>query len=185
MQVFCKLIGISRHISRTELEKWGIISTGLGIAALVHTFIAEVRYVPSPSMRPTIQVRDRLLIDKLSYRSSLPQRQDIVVFKPPQALSKFNIKGALVKRVIGLPGEKIQVKNGLVYVNDLPLVENYITVAPNYKWGPTIIPAKSYLVLGDNRNQSFDGHNWGFIKQESIIGRTFVRFWPPYRMRTF
>jgi signal peptidase I len=174
-----------KGVSKTELEKWGFIATGLSVAALVHTFIAEVRYIPSPSMQPTLQIDDRVLVNKLSYKSVPVRRGDIIVFQPPEALSKFNIKGALVKRVIGLPGERVQVKNGQVYVGDRFFIKNYIAHNPKYDWGPQVIPPKSYLVLRDNRNQSFDGHNWGFLPQDRIIGRTFLRFWPPYRGKLF
>lgn len=185
MQVFHKLLKVNKRFSRAELEKWGIIATGLGIATIVHTFIAEVRYVPSPSMQPTLQINDRVVVNKLSYKSFAVRRGDIVVFRPPPALSKLNIQGALIKRAIGLPGERVQVKNGQVYVSDRPIDESYIAQKPKYNWGPAIVPPQSYLVLGDNRNHSFDGHNWGFVSQEFIIGRAIVRFWPLYRVEIF
>ena len=161
----------------------GMMGAGFLAGAVVHTFVAEVRYVPSPSMQPTIEKRDRILLDKLHYRSSLPERQDIVVFKPPEAVAKLNIQDSLIKRVIGLPGEQVQVKHGQVYINNQPLKEDYIAEPPKYNWGPQVVPLQSYLVLGDNRNQSFDGHDWGFVPQDRIIVRTFMRFWPFYRVR--
>lgn len=185
MQVFHKLLRVTKRFSKTEVEKWGVIATGLGVATIVHTFIAEVRYVPSLSMQPTLQINDRVVVSKLSYKFSPVRRGDIIVFQPPKVLSKLNVRGALIKRAIGLPGERVQVKNGQVYVSDRPIEESYIAQKPKYNWGPAIVPPKSYLVLGDNRNQSFDGHNWGFVPQESIVGRAFLRFWPPYRVEIF
>ena len=168
-----------------RFEICGIMGAGFLAGAVVHTFVAEVRYVPSLSMKPTIEKRDRILLDKLYYRSSLPERQDIVVFKPPEAVAKLNIQDSLIKRVIGLPGEQVQVKHGQVYINNQPLKEDYIAEPPKYNWGPQVVPPQSYLVLGDNRNQSFDSHAWGFVPQDRIIGRTFMRFWPFYRVKFF
>lgn len=185
MQVFHKLLKVNKRFSRAELEKWSVIATGLGIAAIVHAFVAEVRYIPSPSMQPTLQINDRVVVNKLSYKSAPVKRGDIVVFQAPKVLLKLNIRGALVKRAIGLPGERVQIKNGQVYISDRPINESYIAQKPKYNWGPAIVPPKSYLVLGDNRNQSFDSHSWGFVPQESIVGRAVVRFWPPQRMALF
>jgi signal peptidase I len=83
---------------------------------------------------------------------------------------------------VGLPGEEVAVRDGQVYINGQPLEENYISAPPNYQWGPQVIDANSYLVLGDNRNNSCDGHFWGDVPRENIIGRAVFRFWPPGRV---
>ncbi|AFY67223.1 signal peptidase I [Geitlerinema sp. PCC 7407] len=157
----------------------------LGLTAIlafgIRTFVVEARYIPTGSMLPTLEINDRLIIDKMGYRFSEPKRGDIVVFRPTPALqAEFN--EAFIKRVIGLPGETVEVKNGRVYVNNEPLPENYTAERPNYEWGPETVPPNSYLVLGDNRNNSYDSHYWGYVPRENIIGRAAVRFWPPGRV---
>ncbi len=151
---------------------------GLVFAFNIRSFIAEPHYIPSASMKPTIQIGDRVVVSKIHSKLKPPQRMEIVVLKPTSYLLKMNVYGVLIKRVIGLPGEKVQVKNGQVYVNGKPLEEKYLAEKPKYSWGPKTIPPNSYLVLGDNRNQSFDGHNWGFVPIQNIVGRAIVRFWP-------
>ncbi|WP_443216701.1 signal peptidase I [Scytonema sp. HK-05] len=159
------------------------ISLSVIIALGIRTFVAEARYVPSGSMEPTIQPGDRLIIDKISYDFTSPQRGEIVVFNPTKTLQQDNFHDAFIKRVIGLPGDKVEVKNGQVYINSLPIKENYIEAKPDYNWGPVIVPANSYLVLGDNRNDSFDSHYWGFVPRNKIIGRAIFFFWPLNRIR--
>jgi signal peptidase I len=114
----------------------------------------------------------------LTYRFRLPERGDIVVFSPTEALQKLNYREAFIKRIIGLPGDKVQVKGGQVYINDQPLAETYISDKPEYEWGPMVIPPNSYFVLGDNRNNSLDSAHWGFVPRENIIGKATQRFYP-------
>ncbi|MBD2019611.1 signal peptidase I [Leptolyngbya sp. FACHB-36] len=158
----------------------------IGLSAVlafgIRTFVAEARYIPSGSMLPTLQVNDRLIVDKIGYHFKTPQRGDIVVFSPTDALQKQNFHDAFIKRVIGLPGEKVQVKAGRVYINDQALRENYVADAAQYEYGPVTVPDGSYLVLGDNRNNSYDSHYWGFVPRDRIIGRAVVRFWPVDRV---
>ncbi|MEY2976570.1 MAG: signal peptidase I [Prochlorotrichaceae cyanobacterium] len=148
----------------------------------IRTFVAEARYIPSGSMLPTLQINDRLIIDKVSYHFVQPHRGDIVVFSPTEALREKNFKDAFIKRIIGLPGDTVEVANGTVFVNGEALPENYLQDYPNYQWGPEVVPPDQYLVLGDNRNNSFDSHLWGFVPRENIIGRAVVRFWPLNRL---
>jgi signal peptidase I len=154
-----------------------LVTAGI-LAFGIRTFVAEARYIPSSSMIPTLQINDRLIIEKLSYHWQKPQRGDIVVFSPTKALVQQNYHDAFIKRIIGIPGDTVQVKNRKVYVNDRPLTENYIEEAPNYDFGPVLVPENQYLVLGDNRNNSYDSHYWGFVPRDNIIGRAIVRFWP-------
>jgi signal peptidase I len=158
------------------------LGLSLFLAFGIRTFIAEARYIPSGSMLPTLQINDRLIIDKISYDFSNPQRGDIVVFNPTSTLEQENFHEAFIKRVMGLPGDELEVKGGKVYVNNVPLEENYIKAPPDYKWGPVVVPANSYLVLGDNRNDSYDSHYWGFVPRENIIGKATFRFWPLNRL---
>jgi signal peptidase I len=148
----------------------------------IRSFVAEARYIPSGSMLPTLQINDRLIIDKISYNFRSPDRGDIIVFSPTDALKQQKFKDAFIKRLIGLPGDKVEVKEGKVYVNNQPLKENYIEEKPNYNFGPVTVPPNQFLVLGDNRNNSYDSHYWGFVPRDRIIGRAVVRFWPPNRV---
>ncbi len=173
--------------TENEENSWLEIAKTLGTAVIlafgIRTFVAEARYIPSASMVPTLEINDRLIIEKVSYRFQEPQRGDVVVFKPTERLVQENYKGAaFIKRIIGLPGDKIEVKGGRVYVDDRPLQEKYIAEDPQYDYGPVIVPEDSYLVLGDNRNNSYDSHSWGFVPREKLIGKAFVRFWPLNRV---
>ncbi|MDJ0724982.1 MAG: signal peptidase I [Prochloraceae cyanobacterium] len=162
-----------------ELLEW--IKT-LGLAAVlaigIRTFIVEPRYIPSTSMVPTLEVNDRLLVEKITFRFREPKRGDIVVFSPTEKLREEGHTDDFIKRIIGLPKDKIEVKNGKVYVNDRPLAEKYILSPPGYRYGPVIVPDDEYLVLGDNRNNSSDSHVWGFVPRDNFIGRASVRFYP-------
>ncbi|MBE9140447.1 signal peptidase I [Nodosilinea sp. LEGE 07088] len=158
------------------------ISVVLGVilSVVIRRFVAEARYIPSSGMLPTLQINDRLVINKLTYRFSPPKRGDIIVFSPTEALENQNFRDAFIKRIIGLPGDKVQVQGGQVYINDQPLREDYIfkEEAPQYEWGPQVVPPDSYFVLGDNRNNSYDSHYWGFLPSENIIGQATQRFYP-------
>ena len=147
----------------------------------IRTFVAEARYIPSSSMEPTLQINDRLIIEKMTYRFQEPERGQVIVFNATQALQEQNFQEAFIKRIIGIPGDTVSVENGEVIVNGEVLEEVYIKERPNYEYGPVTVPDGQYLVLGDNRNNSYDSHYWGFVPDDKIIGRAFVRFWPPQR----
>ncbi|HEY9648857.1 MAG TPA: signal peptidase I, partial [Chroococcidiopsis sp.] len=168
------------------VEALKTIGLSIVLALGIRQFVAEARYIPSESMVPTLEVNDRLIVEKVSYYFGNPGRGDIVVFWPTDKLKQENpsLKDAFIKRVIGLPGDKVEVKEGLVFINDQPLSENYIAAAPDYQWGPETVPKDSYLVLGDNRNNSYDSHFWGYVPRKNIIGRAVVRFWPVGRIGT-
>lgn len=146
------------------------------IALLIKAFILDSRYVPSESMYPTLQVNDRLLVNKLAYVFSEPQRGDIVIFSPPPSVADGH---DYVKRIIGLPGEEVKVKNNHVYIDSERLEEHYINEPPEYKYGPKEVPEEHILVLGDNRNESYDGHVWEeWLPIDYLKGKAFVRYWP-------
>ncbi|WP_421655371.1 signal peptidase I [Leptothermofonsia sp. ETS-13] len=165
---------------KSWLENVQILFIALILALLIRTFVAEPRYIPSDSMVPTLEVSDRLVVEKLSYRFRPPELGDIVVFNPPPQLQ---IQGyakdqAFIKRIIGKPGQTVFVRDGKVYLDNQPLQEPYITEPPNYTWGPAQVPEGAYFVMGDNRNNSNDSHIWGFLPQQNIIGRAWFRFYP-------
>ncbi|MGF1482665.1 MAG: signal peptidase I [Cyanophyceae cyanobacterium] len=163
-----------------ELIKTVVMAGALALG--IRTFVAEARYIPSGSMEPTLEINDRLIIEKITYRLRNPERGDVVVFSPTEALQQQNFRDAFIKRVIGLPGEEIEVKGGRVFVNGQALREKYIAEEPEYDYGPVVVPDDQYLVLGDNRNNSYDSHYWGFVPRDNLIGRAAVRFWPPNRL---
>ena len=178
-----------------------IIAIALGIVALFPTFKAispiyeaaekgssddyETRYIPAESMLPTLEPNDRVLIHKKAYEESTPKRGDIIIFNPVSELREQNYTLPFVKRVIGLPGEIIEIKNGKVYINNQPIAEDYIAEPPKYTSNPSKIPENSYFVLGDNRNNSYDSHYWGYVPKELIIGKAVSLFFPPSRVREF
>lgn len=171
-----------QNLNNLWLEGCKTVALSLVFAFGFHILVAESRYVASGSMLPTLEVNDRLVIDKLSYRWSNPKRGDIIVFSPTEKLKQQNVRELLIKRVIGLPGEKVEIKQGRVYINDGLLSEKYIAENLKYQWGPVTVPTQSYLVMGDNRDYSYDGRYWGFVPHNNIIGKAIVRFWSPKRL---
>ena len=173
---------------RKQTENLQILGLALAISVLIRLLIAEPRYIPSDSMIPTLNIGDRLVIEKVSYRFHPPTTGDIIVFEPPNILQLqgYSKDQAFIKRIIGLPGQTIDIKNGRVWIGDRPLEEDYIAELPNYPWqGPVTIPENRYFVMGDNRNNSNDSHVWGFLPQKNIIGRAVFRFWPLERIGFF
>jgi signal peptidase I len=165
-------------------QKWGetiqILVLALALAFFIRTFVAEPRYIPSESMLPTLEVGDRLIVEKLSYYSHSPQRGDIIVFAPPPQLQEqgYLEDQAFIKRVIGIPGDTVEVANGRVSINRQVTIEPYIAESPNYAMSPMAVPAGQLFVMGDNRNNSNDSHVWGFLPQGNIVGHACFRFWP-------
>lgn len=171
-------------------------------ALIIKSFGVASYFIPSESMVPTLLIHDRLLVNRFSYRFGLahPQRGDIFVFKPP-----INPKTDFIKRVIGVPGDELQIKDGAVYINGEKLVEDYIKDQPEYilpnsefeyrfkesgiistnKDGEPVlkIPKGQYLMLGDNRNDSRDSHVWGLLDEKGIEGKALFVFWPPSRIK--
>ncbi|MBP0001350.1 MAG: signal peptidase I [Cyanobacteria bacterium SID2] len=179
----------------TQTSKWGqfwqdhgenirIFAVALVLALLLRTFIAEPRYIPSESMFPTLELGDRLIVEKISYYFHPPEPGDIIVFSPPPQLQRqgYRADQAFIKRVIARSGDTVAVNDGQVYVNGQPLRENYIAEVPEYAWGPATVPPGSIFVMGDNRNNSNDSHVWGFLPEENTIGRAWFRFWPLSRL---
>ncbi len=164
------------------IEAFKTVGLSLFFAFGIRTFVAQGVYVSSGSMLPTLEVNDRLMVDKLSYHWSNPERGDIVVFSPTEELKRRNLKDTFIKRVIGLPGEKVEIKEGRVYVSDRLLQEKYIDEKLVYQWGPVTVPSNSYLVMGDNRDNSYDSRYWGFVPRDNILGKAVVRYWSPERL---
>lgn len=125
------------------------------------------------SMNPTLQDGEYILVNRLAYKIGNPVRGDIVVFSFP-----MDPRQDLIKRVIGLPGESISVQDGKVMINGVPLEEPYIAAPPIYN-GTWEVPEGQLFVLGDNRNESKDSHEWGLLPLENVVGRAILIYWPP------
>ncbi len=180
---------IDKHAAKKSALKaaWEnvqIAIVALLLALLIRGFVAEPRYIPSNSMVPTLSIGDRLIVEKLSYHQHPPRFGDIVVFQPPDLLVSqgYRPDQAFIKRVIGTPGQTIEVKQGEVYIDGTPLNEPYIATTPNYTMQPVTVAPGTVFVMGDNRNNSNDSHVWGLLPQRNIIGRAWERFFPLNRM---
>ncbi len=155
------------------------------VALIIRWQVIEPRWIPSGSMLPTLQIKDKILVEKLttkinSKKNLFNLKDNIIVFNPPEALVSFGYDSniALIKRVIGVPGDKIEVKDGNLYLND-NIQNKYLTDKNiNYSMGPIIVPDNSLWVMGDNRNNSMDSHVWGALPYKKIIGRAILRYWP-------
>lgn len=193
---------LDRSLSRLPRPLRTLIDWGLTLAlagAAVLLFQAEVAKpyrIPSPSMEPTLhcaqpatgcksRVSDRVIANRLVYRFHDPRRGDIIVFKAPAHVeAACNVGGTFIKRLVGLPGETVSMRNGYVFINGVRLDEPYLQ--PAYRghesgdWAP--IPSGEYFVLGDNRAMSCDSRRWGVVPRDNIIGRAEVTYWPPNRV---
>lgn len=166
----------ARSTKRFLFETLEIVIFAFIISWGLRSTVVEAVTIPSGSMLPTIQLQDRLVVDKLSYKLTEIKGGDVIVFHP---LINVDPSGVLwIKRVIGLPGEKVEIKEGKVFINDHVLTESYEMAKPNYTYGPWLIPKDSYFVLGDNRNDSLDSHYWGVLPAKNVVGRALFRYWP-------
>lgn len=146
------------------------------LAALVIAFVAQSYLVQGASMLPTLREGERVLVDKLTYRLRDPVRGEVVVFHYPS-----DVRRKFIKRVIGVPGDVVEVRDWLVYVNGEPLYEQYI-LGPTYDtFGPVEVPDNTLFVLGDNRNHSEDSRHTtvGLVPRSLLIGRAVLTYWPP------
>jgi signal peptidase I len=164
--------------TRQVVEWIVILVAALTVAILVKTFLIQAFFIPSGSMEPTLKPGDRVLVNKLSYELHSIHRGDIVVFKRPPSEPNPAIND-LIKRVIGLPGDRIEARQGMVYINGQALSEPYLPPGTVTTGLPlTTVPAGQYFVLGDNRGDSADSRVIGPIARHLIVGRAFIRVWP-------
>ncbi len=151
----------------------------IAIVFVVRTYIAQPFIVSGTSMVPTFANKDYLIIDEISYRFNGPQRGDVIVFRPPYDKTVF-----LIKRIVGIPGDTIHVKNGVVTLSNtthpdgIVLTEDYITADPLSTESTTVVTEGNYFVMGDNRPASYDSRRWGLLPEKNIIGRAFLRLFP-------
>ncbi|MGH9284873.1 MAG: signal peptidase I [Acidimicrobiales bacterium] len=173
------------------------------IAYLVKTFLAQPFYIPSGSMLPQLEINDRVVVSKLSYRLHDPNRGDIVVFDAPGQVAGARSDGGgnlvvrvvrglgeavgvvqpsteeFIKRVIALPGETVEARAGRVHVNGLLLVEPYLPPGTETAdFGPAVVPEGGLWVMGDNRGNSMDSRSFGAVERGTVVGRAILRVWP-------
>ena len=175
---------------------------------LIRYFIGELRYIPSSSMYPTLVVNDRLIVEKLTKPFRDYQRGDVIVFYPPSTTLKHDIIStfarltglgckdiAYIKRIVGMPGDKLQIKKEnndfFLYINGEKQIEPYIQDTKNWSecegevmCGPLVVPEGSYFMMGDNRGNSQDSRFWGYLSKDDIIGRAVFIIWPFKRVGT-
>lgn len=144
----------------------------IGLAILINLFVAQSTYVFGQSMEPNLHTNQRLMIEKVSYRFHTPQRGDIVVVDVP--VSDI----PLIKRVIGLSGETIEMRDSRLFVDGVVQPEEYLTVTRQRNFGPVSVPADAVFVMGDNRNASNDSRAFGPVPLTDILGRAWVSYWP-------
>jgi signal peptidase I len=162
-----------------SLVEWGAVIVGaLIVALIIKTFLFQAFYIPSESMVPTLKVGDRVLVNKLSYEAHDVHRGDIVVFERPPTDHPDPIKD-LIKRVIGLPGDELESRDGVVIVNGKRLQEPYLAAGVRTDGlEKVVVPKGMIFVMGDNRGDSLDSRIFGPISQNLIVGRAFVRVYP-------
>ncbi len=170
------------------------IGTALILALIIRAYVVQAFKIPSGSMIPTLLIGDHILVNKFLYGTALPfsdkkvlilsdpKRGDIVVFKYPEDPSRD-----FIKRVIGVEGDVVQGKSGVVYVNGQPLVEPYVqhtdtsprsgSIEPRDNFGPYLVPKGKFFMMGDNRDQSYDSRFWGYVDTRDIKGKAFIIYW--------
>lgn len=181
----------------TLLEYVFITVFAVGLALLLQAFVVKPYRIPSESMVPTLEISDRVLVNRFLYHFREPRRGDIVVFRWP-----VDGQTVFIKRLIGLPGDTISLQDGHVYVNGEKLDEPYLaseggqpvptepilgvdasTMAPPWAlYEPYTVPDGNYFMMGDNRLHSDDSRKWGPVPEENVIGEAFFRYWPLSRI---
>ncbi len=167
------------------------------IAVVIKTFLMQPFWIPSESMLPTIEINDRVMVNKLAYQLGEPQRYDVVVFRDPreseaeESIPEAVIRSVLeavgvrtrgrddlIKRVIGLPGETVEIRDNRVIVDGVPIEESYLGNATMADEGPFTIGEEEVFVMGDNRNASFDSRRFGPVGFDDLVGEAFLTIWP-------
>ncbi len=180
--------GASR--GRTAVEYAVLAAVAIAVALLIQAFLVKPYRIPSESMQDTLQIGDRVLVDRISWRFTEPERGDVVVFHPP-------FEGpVLIKRIVGMPGDTLELREGRVLVNGQPLGEPYVRrigdiPVPTEPFGnglpwsldaPYLVPPGNYFVMGDNRIDSGDSRDFGPVSRGQLVGSAFARYWPPARI---
>jgi len=180
VRIVVSRVGVLRSTWRRSIVETLDASVFAAVLSLIIiTFVVQAFYIPSGSMEPTLQIGDRILVSKFSYRLGTIRRGDITVFHFPLSPSRD-----FVKRVVALPGETVELREGLVLINGKPLSELYPTPLPGgdractSSYGPKKVPEGHYFVLGDNRCNSEDSRFFGFVPAQNVVGKALLVYWP-------
>jgi signal peptidase I len=171
------------NVWKDELVAWfKTLASAAVYATLIVTFGFQVARVEGQSMAPTLADQDRLIVNKLAYRMGEPTRGDIVMLYYP-----INPDKSFVKRVIAEEGDVVRIVNGQVYVNDVPMTDDFVPLEfrSHDDYPPTAIPEGYYFVMGDHRNNSSDSRHWGMVPKKYVIGKVQLRWWPIPNARVF
>jgi len=181
--------------SKTAAQEWTeSIIVALALAVFLRTFFFQIYKIPTTSMVPTLMPGDKIFVSRISYGPRIPftpirlpglhkpQRGEIVVFVPPQERNK-----AYIKRLIGLPGDRVEIKDGNVFINKKPLTDpriarNYYYNQGDYGKEEILVPAGKYFFMGDNSISSLDSRFWGYADEKDIVGKAIFVWWPPKRL---
>jgi signal peptidase I len=183
---------------KSAVRDWAeSIIVAIVLAMVIRTFVVQAFKIPTGSMRPTLLAGDIILVNKFIYGAKIPfinyqlpkvrmpSRGDVIVFIYPE-----DPKKDFIKRLVGLPGDTVEIRNGTIYVNEQPLIDYGFSQRYYYNRGDFAedgkkirIPANSYFVLGDNSASSQDSRYWGFVPEKNILGQAMVIYWPPQRIR--
>lgn len=181
--LFRRAYAIPPHWRTSIVETLDASIVAALLSLVIIAFVVQAFYIPSGSMEPTLQIGDRILVSKLSYRLTTVHRGDVIVFHYP-----LNPGKDFVKRVVGLGGETVELRDGVVLINTAPIKELYPTaLAGNDRsctsnYGPQKVPAGHLFVLGDNRCNSEDSRFFGFVPAENVVGKALFIYWPPQRL---
>jgi len=165
---------VAEKTSLTIKELLESVVIAVILALIIRTFLFQFFWIPSRSMEDTLLINDRIVVTKFSYWFNEPQRGDVVVFKYPLDTTKD-----YVKRLIGLPGDIIEIRNSKLYINGQLVKEPYLKEGLVFgDFGPIQIPPEHYFMMGDNRNYSSDSRVWGFVNEDLLIGKAQFIYWP-------
>ncbi len=186
-------MSLIKSLASQALDFFETIVLALVIFLLMQAFVAEPHVISGSSMLPNFRNGERIFTQKISYYLHPPQRGDVVVFRYPQLPER-----EYIKRIVGLPGEEVEIKNGQVFIynsqnpNGLELKEKYLPLGLETKGKTAIkdgtrfkVEQGKYVTLGDNRGESSDSREWGLVPKNNIIGKVFLRYWPPSAFSIF
>lgn len=176
-----KIDNIEPQKAKKEMS-WTSFFIFLAMILLFRVFVLEPHSVSGSSMDDTFKDKDYVLVDKISYRFKAPQKGDVIVFNPPAAAENTN---RFIKRIIATPGDTIEIKDGLTYINNQSINEKFVTYTSLKDSSSITLKPDEYFVMGDNRNVSYDSRYWGTITKDEIQGRVLLRLYPFNKISIF